>query len=187
MKNIAIFASGGGSNAQAIIDYFKGKDSGLVSLIVTNNPDAYIVDRAQAEDIPFYILAPGELDEEEFSEVLIALEIDFVVLAGFLKKIPQDILETYPNKIVNIHPSLLPKFGGKGMYGMNVHKAVAEAKENVSGMTIHYVNAHYDEGQIIEQHQVEISETDSPEDIASKVLKLEHQFYPVCIEKLIQD
>ncbi len=187
MKKIAIFASGGGSNAQAIINYFKNNPQVEVALIVSNNTNAGVIDRAQAEEIPFYILQKGELEELEFSEVLIALEIDFIVLAGFLKKIPQDIIDAYPNKIVNIHPALLPKYGGKGMYGMNVHKAVVSHNEKESGMTIHYVNENYDEGNIIEQHKVELFPTDTAEDCAKKVLKLEHQYFAPCIEKLLLD
>jgi phosphoribosylglycinamide formyltransferase-1 len=185
MKNIAIFASGGGSNAQAIIDYFKNHPSIKVALIVSNNTNAGVIDRAQNEEIPFYILETNELDEQEFSEVLIALDIDFIVLAGFLKKIPKDILEAYPNQIINIHPSLLPKYGGKGMYGINVHKAVIEHKEKESGMTIHYVNENYDEGDIIEQHKIELTPTDTPESCAQKILKLEHEYYPKCIENIL--
>ena len=184
-KNIAIFASGGGSNAEVIIEHFKNSSKGNIALIVTNNPSAGVIDRAENHEIPFYILDKGELEENEFSEVLVAMEIDFVVLAGFLKKIPSDIITAYPNKIVNIHPALLPKFGGKGMYGHHVHEAVVEAKEKESGMTIHYVNAQYDEGAIIEQHKVAIRAYDTAEDVAKKVLALEHQHYAVCIEKLL--
>lgn len=185
MKKIAIFASGGGSNAQEIINYFKGDDKIEVALIVSNNTNAGVINRAQTEEIPFYILQKGELEELEFSEVLIALEIDFIVLAGFLKKIPADILEVYSNNIVNIHPALLPKYGGKGMYGSNVHKAVVAADEKESGMTIHYVNANYDEGNIIEQHKVNLLPSDTAEDCARKVLELEHQYFAPCIEKLL--
>lgn len=187
MKKIAIFASGGGSNAQEIINYFKGDDKIEVALIVSNNTNAGVINRAQTEEIPFYILQKGELEELEFSEVLIALEIDFIVLAGFLKKIPADILEVYSNNIVNIHPALLPKYGGKGMYGSNVHKAVVAADEKESGMTIHYVNANYDEGNIIEQHKVNLLPSDTAEDCARKVLELEHQYFAPCIEKLLSN
>ncbi len=187
MKKIAIFASGGGSNAQEIINYFRNNNKIKVALIVSNNTNAGVINRAQKEEIPFYILQKGELDEQEFSEVLLALEIDFIVLAGFLKKIPQDIINVYPNKIVNIHPALLPKYGGKGMYGMNVHKAVVANNEKESGMTIHFVNQNYDEGNIIEQHKVELLPTDTAEDCAKKVLKLEHQYFAPCIEKLLID
>lgn len=184
-KNLAIFASGGGSNAEAIIEYFKNSDLGQVALIVTNNPNAKVIDRAQNHEIPFYILEEGELEEGEFSDVLLAMEIDFVVLAGFLKKVPQDILAVYDQKIVNIHPALLPNYGGKGMYGLNVHKAVKAAGEKESGITIHYVNANYDEGQIIAQHKVSLDPSDDAAKIASKVLALEHEFYPKTIASLL--
>ena len=184
-KNIAIFASGGGSNAEAIINYFKPSSKGEIALIVTNNADAGVISRAENHDIPFYILEKGELEAQEFSEILEALDIHFIVLAGFLKKIPTDIISAYPNKIVNIHPALLPKFGGKGMYGMHVHKAVVEANEKESGLTIHYVNEHYDEGAIIEQHKVELDGQESAEEVARKVLALEHKYYPPCIESLL--
>jgi phosphoribosylglycinamide formyltransferase-1 len=185
MKKIAIFASGGGSNAQEIINHFEGNESVEIALIVSNDTNAGVIDRAQKHDIPFYILNKGELEELEFSMVLEALEIDFVVLAGFLKKIPSDIIDMYPNKIVNIHPALLPNYGGKGMYGSNVHKAVVAAGEKESGMTIHYVNANYDEGNIIEQHKVALSPNDSAEDCARKVLELEHKYFATCIERLL--
>jgi len=182
---IAIFASGGGSNAQAIINHFEGNENVEIALIVSNDTNSGVIDRAQKEEIPFYILQKGELEELEFSQVLEALEIDFVVLAGFLKKIPSDIIDMYPNKIVNIHPALLPNYGGKGMYGSNVHKAVVKAGEKESGMTIHYVNANYDEGNIIEQHKVELLPSDSAEDCGKKVLALEHKYFAPCIEKLL--
>ncbi len=184
-KNIAIFASGGGSNAEVIINYFENSKKGCVALIVSNNSNAGVIKHAENYEIPFYILEKGELAEGEFSEILEAMDIDFVVLAGFLKKIPDDIIKAYPNKIVNIHPSLLPKYGGKGMYGQFVHQAVVEANETESGMTIHYVNANYDEGNIIEQHKVKILPTDSANEVAKKVLTLEHQFYSSCIERLL--
>ena len=170
MKKIAIFASGGGSNAQEIINHFDQNENVQVALIVSNDTDSGVIVRAETHEIPFYILQKGELEELEFSFVLEALEIDFIALAGFLKKIPSDILEMYPNQIVNIHPALLPNYGGKGMYGANVHKAVVAAGDKETGMTIHYVNANYDEGNIIEQHKVELFPTDTAEDCARKVL-----------------
>ena len=185
MKKIAIFASGGGSNAQEIINHFEQNENIEVALIVSNDTDSGVIVRAETHDIPFYILNKGELEELEFSLVLEALEIDFVVLAGFLKKIPSDVIEMYPNKIVNIHPALLPNYGGKGMYGSNVHKAVVAAGEKQSGMTIHYVNANYDEGNIIEQYKTELLPTDTAEDCARKVLALEHKYFATCIEKLL--
>lgn len=184
-KNIAIFASGGGSNAEVIIQHFHQSIKGDIALIVTNNQNAGVVERAENHDIPFYILDKEELEESEFSEVLVAMDIDFVVLAGFLKKIPLDILETYSKRIVNIHPALLPKFGGKGMYGHHVHKAVVDAKEKESGITIHYVSPQYDEGGVIEQHTVPLTGSETANEVADKVLKLEHQFYAPCIDGLL--
>lgn len=185
MKKVAIFASGGGSNAQEIINHFDQNENVEIALIVSNDTNSGVIVRAETHEIPFYILQKGELEELEFSFVLEAMEIDFVVLAGFLKKIPADVIEMYPNKIVNIHPALLPNYGGKGMYGSNVHKAVVAAGEKESGMTIHYVNANYDEGNIIEQHKVELLSTDSAEDCARKVLALEHKHFASCIERLL--
>lgn len=185
MKKVAIFASGGGSNAQEIINHFDQNENVEIALIVSNDTNSGVIVRAETHEIPFYILQKGELEELEFSFVLEAMEIDFVVLAGFLKKIPADVIEMYPNRIVNIHPALLPNYGGKGMYGSNVHKAVVAAGEKESGMTIHYVNANYDEGNIIEQHKVELLSTDSAEDCARKVLALEHKYFASCIERLL--
>ncbi|MFK8039105.1 MAG: phosphoribosylglycinamide formyltransferase [Crocinitomicaceae bacterium] len=184
-KNIAIFASGGGSNAEVIMSHFEESTIGEIALVVTNNQNAGVIDRAEKHNVPFYILDNGELEEGEFSEVLEALEIDFIVLAGFLKKIPIDIIENYSKKIVNIHPALLPKFGGKGMYGHHVHQAVVDAKETESGITIHYVNEKYDDGAIIEQHKVSLDTQNTAEQVAEKVLAVEHQFYAPCIEKLL--
>ena len=185
MTKIAIFASGGGSNAQEIINHFQGNESVEIALIVSNDTNSGVIVRAETHEIPFYILQKGELEELEFSQVLEAMEIDFVVLAGFLKKIPSDIIEMYPNKIVNIHPALLPNYGGKGMYGSNVHKAVVAAGEKESGMTIHFVNSNYDEGSIIEQQKTNILPSDTAEDCAKKVLALEHKYFATCIERLV--
>ncbi|UKN00644.1 phosphoribosylglycinamide formyltransferase [Paracrocinitomix mangrovi] len=184
--HIAIFASGGGSNAESIIRHFNAVDDIDVSLIVTNKADAFVVERAKTHAIPYYVHTKEDVDNGQLLKMLSEKNVDFIVLAGYLKKVGDDLIQAYPNKIVNIHPALLPKFGGKGMYGMNVHKAVVAAGETISGMTIHFVNEHYDEGQIIEQHQCELDEVDSAEDVAAKVLKLEHAYYPKAIEKIIR-
>lgn len=184
-KNIAIFASGGGSNAEEIMRHFKINDVARVSLIVSNNPKSGALYRAEKYNIPGYVHQPEELLNGKLENVLNAYKIDFIVLAGYLKKVPDAIIENFDKKLVNIHPALLPKFGGQGMYGMNVHKAVVVAEEKVSGITIHYVNAHYDEGGIIEQHVCPILPNDSAIDVQEKVLELEHRFYAPCIEKLI--
>ena len=184
-KHIAIFASGGGSNAEVIMKYFKEHEKINVSLIVTNNPQAGVIEKAEKHNVPVYIGKNEDFNTTAFLELLNKLQVDFIILAGYLKKIPTLLLENFHNKIINIHPALLPKFGGKGMYGMNVHKAVVEAKEKRSGMTIHLVNEHYDEGAVIEQHEVEINSSDNAETVAKKVLELEHKYFAPCIEKVI--
>lgn len=184
-KNIAIFASGGGSNAEEIMRHFKASNVARVSLIVSNNPKSGALYRAEKYNIPGYVHQPEELQNGKLENVLKAYKIDFIVLAGYLKKVPDAIIKKFDKKLVNIHPALLPKFGGQGMYGMNVHKAVVAAKEKVSGITIHYVNEHYDEGAIIEQHACPISPKDFAIDVQEKVLELEHRFYAPCVEKLI--
>ncbi len=184
-KNIAIFASGGGSNAEEIMNFFNKSEEAQISLVVTNNPTALVIKRAQKHKIEALAYAPTDIENGFLLKLLKAKNIDFIVLAGFLKKVPTDIINEFPNRIVNIHPALLPKFGGKGMYGMNVHRAVVEATEQESGMTIHYVNEQYDEGNIIEQHKVSIEANDSAEDLQKKVLALEHKYFAPCIDKLI--
>jgi len=183
---IAVFGSGGGSNAQAIINHFVDHDHIEVSLIVSNRKKAFILERAAKENIPAAYIPKSEFSDEELvTKTLDKHEIDFVVLAGFLLLIPPYLVKKFPNKILNIHPALLPNYGGKGMYGMNVHKAVHEAKDDKSGITIHYVNEHYDEGNIIAQFKVALEPGDEPEVIAKKVLALEHKNYPVVIEEVV--
>ena len=184
-KNIAIFASGGGSNAEEIMRHFKNNAVARVSLIVSNNPKSGALYRAEKYNIPGYVHHPEELENGMLQNVLHAYKIDFIVLAGYLKKVPDAIISEFAGKIINIHPALLPKYGGKGMYGMNVHKAVVAAKENKSGITIHYVNEHYDEGAIIEQHECELSPGDLAHDVQEKVLTLEHRYFAPCIERVI--
>ena len=184
--NIAIFASGGGSNAAAILEHFKDNDKVKVGLIVTNNAHAGVISHANAHDVPAYIHSTEELKNGYLLQLLQNFDVDFIVLAGYLKLIPENLVRAYPHRIVNIHPALLPKFGGKGMYGMHVHKAVKEAGETVSGPTIHFVNEQYDEGDIIAQYKCDIAKEDTAEDIQKAVLKLEHQHYPRCIEETIK-
>ncbi|WP_027418778.1 phosphoribosylglycinamide formyltransferase [Crocinitomix catalasitica] len=184
--NIAIFASGGGSNAEQIIRHFHNHESIQIALVVSNNENAYVLERATNHDIPFYVHATGDMEGELMMSILKVYKIDFIVLAGYLKKITPNLINAFPNKIVNIHPALLPKYGGKGMYGMNVHRAVAEAKERESGITIHFVNENYDEGSIIKQYTCELNLSDSAEDIQRKVLSLEHQYFASSIETLIE-
>lgn len=186
MLRIAIFASGSGSNAQNIVEYFQNSKLVEFPLILTNNPKAYVIERAKNLQIPTLIFTKNELnDTTAVLHILKENQIDWVVLAGFLLKIPKIFIETYPDRIINIHPALLPKFGGKGMYGDNVHKAVVEANEKESGITIHYVNEHYDEGAVIAQERCEVLPTDTAEDVANKVHALEYEFFPRVIEKLL--
>ncbi|MFD1315395.1 phosphoribosylglycinamide formyltransferase [Namhaeicola litoreus] len=185
MKRIVIFASGSGTNAENIMNYFNNSDEVEVTHVVTNNAEAYVIERAKKYEIPVKILQKGELRSEEF-QTFLKKNADFIVLAGFLMKVPDQIIADFPSKIVNIHPALLPKYGGKGMYGMHVHEAVVENKERFSGITIHYVNEHYDEGAIIFQQSIEIEPNDKPEDVANKIHDLEQAYFPGIIDELIQ-
>ncbi|MCE3280166.1 MAG: purN [Bacteroidetes bacterium] len=186
-KNIAIFASGEGTNAQRIIDYFKDSDTFCVSIVVSNKPDAPVLKRADKAGIAFHVIKNKTefYDTCQTIDILKAAKTDLIVLAGFLWMIPDNLIKAFPDKIINIHPALLPKFGGKGMYGMNVHKAVITAGENESGISIHYVNENYDEGKIISQHKCEITKSDTPESLSQKIQQLEHEFFPQIIEKLL--
>lgn len=187
VQNIAIFASGAGSNAKKIINHFKNHPSIKVALIVCNKPDAGVLKIAANENIPTLLI-----DKEQFFRgdayvpTLKTYHINFVVLAGFLWKIPDALIDAFPQQIINIHPALLPNYGGKGMYGMNVHNAVIQAKEKESGITIHYVNNHYDEGEIIFQAKCTIDENDTPDSLANKIHQLEHQHFPQVIENLLK-
>lgn len=186
MTNIAIFASGSGTNAENIYYYFSGRSDIKIKLIISNKPDAYVLKRAQKLGIDFAVFPKA--DFETTNKVLDCLkerQINFIVLAGFLLKVPHNILATYPNKVINIHPALLPKYGGKGMYGDNVHKAVKEAGDGESGITIHYVNENYDEGNIIFQAKCIVYKEDSPDDIAKKVHDLEYKYFPEVIESVL--
>jgi len=186
-KHIAIFASGKGSNAQAIIDHFKNNPVIKVALIITNNKNAGVIQIAKDNRIPFDIISSDELKEEEtILDLLEVYQIDLIVLAGFLLLIPAYLVKAYPNKIINIHPALLPKYGGKGMYGMKVHEAVIANKETETGITIHYVNEKYDEGEYIAQFRCHVEPSDSAENVAAKVHQLEHEHYPIEIEKLLE-
>lgn len=185
MKKIVIFASGSGTNAENIIKYFENREIGNVVAVFSNNPNAKVLDRAIKFHLPTEIFSKGELNEGLVLQKINAIQPDLIVLAGFLLKFPESIVELYPNKIINIHPALLPKYGGKGMYGMNVHRAVVEHKEKETGITIHFVNENYDEGNIIFQERVALLETDSPENVAEKIHELEQQYFPEIIEKLL--
>ena len=185
MKKIVLFASGGGSNAEQIMQYFDGKQAYSVAAVLTNNKNAGVIDHAKKFTIPALVFTREELNEGKVLQMVKDFAPDLIVLAGFLLKFPSDIIAAYPNKVINIHPALLPKYGGKGMYGINVHRAVLENKEKESGITIHYVNDNYDEGNIIYQHTVVIEHCTTPEEVALKVLALEHEHFPRVIEEIL--
>lgn len=185
-KNIAIFASGSGSNTENIIRYFRKSEAIQVSLVLSNRSDAYVLERAHRLGVPCNVFPKEDwMAGDEILAVLQEYHIDFVVLAGFLVRVPDLLLHAYPNKIINIHPALLPKFGGKGMYGDRVHEAVVAAGEKESGITIHYINERYDEGNIVFQTACPVLPTDSPEDVAKKVHALEYEHFPRVIERVL--
>lgn len=187
-KKLCIFASGTGSNAKKIIDYFRNSDTVEVSLIVSDKPNVGVLSIAQKEGIQWKVLAKAELSTEAFSASLKSQSISLIILAGFLKLIPKGLIKAFPDQIINIHPALLPKYGGKGMYGMNVHHAVSENKEKNSGITIHYVNERFDDGRHIFQASCQVNPDDTAQMIAKKVQVLEHGYFPLVIEQvLLQD
>ena len=186
MTRIAIFASGSGSNAENIIRYFSDNKSVKVVLVLSNQSRSGVLIRAQLHNIPTFIFTKNDLNEcSKVHDMLKDYNASMIVLAGFLLKIPLYMIEAYPNSILNIHPALLPKYGGKGMYGMTVHRAVVENNEQKSGITIHYVNENYDEGAIIFQATCDIDEHDLPEDVKTKVQALELRHFPSVIESII--
>lgn len=187
-KNIAIFASGNGTNAENIIRYFQNSELVNVELVLANKETAFVLERARSLNVPFAYM--GKAEWTEGTAVLSLLEgrkIDFIVLAGFLARVPDCILHAYPNKIINIHPSLLPKFGGKGMYGDRVHEAVVAAGEAETGITIHYLNERFDEGEIVVQYKCPVLPQDTAADVAKKVHALEYEYYPKVIDRLLTD
>lgn len=184
-RKIVIFASGSGSNAEQIVDYFKNSKDVEVSAFFTNNPLAGVLERGKRLGLPTVQFSPSAVKNGSVLGMLEDLNPDLIVLAGYLKLIPESWVKAFPNRIINIHPALLPKHGGKGMYGMNVHKAVVESGDSESGITIHYVTEHYDEGAPIFQASVQVSPSDSPEEVQKKVQVLEHKHYPEVIEKLL--
>ena len=185
--NVAIFASGAGSNAQKIIDYFKNISTVNIALIVCNNPKAGVLAIAKKESIPCLIIEKNQFENgDRYLQQLKEHKISFIALAGFLWKIPVAIINIYPHKIVNIHPALLPKYGGKGMYGNYVHQAIIDNKETESGITIHYVDEWYDHGNTILQFSCPVKENESAESLAKKIHALEHQHYPATIATLLQ-
>jgi phosphoribosylglycinamide formyltransferase-1 len=186
-KRIAIFASGSGSNAQKIMEHFKKHVEAEVVIVLTNNPEAYVLQRADNFEIPSHIFDKAEFyTTNSVVDLLKNLQIDLIVLAGFMWLIPQNLLKAFPNKIINIHPALLPKFGGKGMYGDRVHHAVMDAKEEESGITIHFVDENFDEGEIIHQSRFRIESGDDLEMIKFKGQQMEHLHYPKVVEQLLK-
>lgn len=186
MTNIAIFVSGNGTNCENIIKHFKDSNVVNVSLVVSNKPDAYALTRASKYDIPCKVLSKHEInDKDVIMPLLENFGINFIILAGFMLMIPDFITEKYERRIINIHPSLLPKFGGKGMYGHHVHEAVKNAGESETGITIHYVSNVCDGGEIIAQFKTDVSPQDTPEDIEAKVHILEQRHFPKTIEEVI--
>ena len=188
MKRIVIFASGSGTNAENLIKFFHNSDNASVILVLTNNPYAKVLDRAKnlkVSALSFNNIAFKNTDD--VLNILKASRPDLIVLAGFLWKFPNNILNEFPNKVINVHPALLPKYGGKGMYGMHVHEAVVTNKEKETGITIHYVNEHYDEGAIIFQAKCHVISNDTAKDVATKIHRLEMEHFPKVVEKLLND
>ena len=186
MKRIVIFASGSGSNAENLIRFFQDSDNVSVIQVLTNNPHAKVLDRCKTLNIS--ALSFNRVAFSKTDDVLNILKNnnpDLIILAGFLWKIPEKFIKNFPNKIINIHPALLPNYGGKGMYGMHVHEAVVKNKENETGITIHYVNENYDEGAIIFQAKCDVLPTDTSDDVASKIHELEMEHFPKVVEKLL--
>jgi phosphoribosylglycinamide formyltransferase-1 len=185
MKKIVLFASGNGSNVENIIQYFKTDGSIVVTGVFSNNAHAKVLEKAKNHNVESFIFSKSELESGLVLQKLQSIQPDLIVLAGFLLKFPEHIIAEFPHKIINVHPALLPKYGGKGMYGMNVHKAVLDNKEKETGITIHYVNEHYDEGEFIFQTSVNIEDCQTPEAIATKVQALEHEHFPKVIDQIL--
>lgn len=186
MKKLAVFGSGAGSNAENICVYFNKSSVIKVVMMCTNRKDAFIVERAKKMKVPMIFTSKNKLENfDDLAKILAKYDVDYVILAGFLLKIPSKMIEKYPKKIINIHPALLPKYGGKGMYGENIYKAVLENKERESGISIHFVNKNYDEGEIIFQQSFRISDDENLESLTTKVRELEMSLFPKIIEKTL--
>lgn len=186
MKKIAVFASGSGSNAEKIIEHFAASPLARVSLLLANNPEAYALERASRHGVETVVFDRGQFLSGDITSELVRRGIDYVVLAGFLWLVPAGMVEAFGGRIVNIHPALLPKYGGKGMYGDNVHKAVIAAGDKESGITIHLVNEIYDSGDILAQYKVAVEPDDTPDTLAAKIHVLEHRYFPAVIEEQIK-
>ncbi|WP_299333148.1 phosphoribosylglycinamide formyltransferase [uncultured Psychroserpens sp.] len=188
MKRIVIFASGSGTNAENLIKFFHNRENASVIQVLTNNPHAKVLDRAKklkVSALSFNRIAFTKT--EDVLDILKASKPDLIVLAGFLWKFPEHILSAFPNKVINIHPALLPKYGGKGMYGMHVHEAIVANNEKETGITIHYVNENYDEGAIIFQAKCEIHSLDTAQDVAKKIHELEMEHFPKVVAQLLDE
>lgn len=185
MKRISVFVSGNGTNLQRIAEYFANNPDVEIVNVVCNNPQAYAIERAKNLHIPVRLINRKEFNSLEFTEEMASLKLDLIVLAGFLWKVPASLIQAYPRKIVNIHPALLPNYGGKGFYGEHVHEAVVAAKEPFSGITIHFVNEIYDNGEIILQAYTKLDPNETPDSLAAKIHKLEQAYFPVAIDYLI--
>jgi len=186
MKKIVLFASGSGSNAENIIKHFKDSHVAEVVAVISNNPNAKVLERAADHQVESFVFMKDDFSSDKVLQKIAQIKPDLIVLAGFLLKFPSNIIKLYLNKIINIHPALLPKYGGKGMYGMNVHKSILENNETETGISIHYVDEHYDNGDIIFQQKVSIENCRTPEEIAQKVHELEHEHFPKVIERLLK-
>lgn len=186
MIRIAVFASGNGTNTERIMEYFNSSNAIMVGLVLSNRPSAYVLERAKRHNIETYVFNRKQFYETgEIQDILFNYDIQFIVLAGFLWLIPSYLVRAYTGRIVNIHPALLPKYGGKGMYGNHVHQAVKDAGDDESGISVHYVNENFDEGQVVFQAKCKVARSDSPADIAQKVHQLEYEYYPRIIEQEI--
>ena len=187
MKRIVIFASGSGTNAENLIKFFHNSDNASVIQVLTNNPHAKVLERAKklkVSALSFNNIALYQADD--VLNILKASKPDLIVLAGFLWKFPENILQAFPNKVINVHPALLPKYGGKGMYGMHVHKAVVANNDRETGITIHYVNEHYDEGAVIFQAKCDVNSNDSAENVAGKIHELEMEHFPKVVAEILK-
>ncbi|KUJ62649.1 phosphoribosylglycinamide formyltransferase [Flavobacteriaceae bacterium CRH] len=186
MKKIIVFASGSGTNAENIIKYFAASKIANVVSVFTNNAAAKVIERAKNHQIPVEIFSKTELLDRNVLQKIQEIDPDLIVLAGFLLKFPENIIEQYPNKIINIHPALLPNYGGKGMYGMHIHRAIINNKEKETGISIHYVNENYDEGGIIFQQNIALTDDDTPESVAEKIHELEQKHFPEIIQTILE-
>ncbi|RTY86685.1 phosphoribosylglycinamide formyltransferase [Flavobacterium sp. RSP15] len=185
MKKIVVFASGSGTNAENIIKYFAKSKLATVQAVFANSSIAKVLDKAKNHGVATNIFTKEQLIEGEVLRKINTIQPDLIVLAGFLLKFPENIITSYPDKIINIHPALLPKYGGKGMYGMNIHQAIVENNEKETGITIHYVNENYDEGNILFQKKIILSGHETPEEVAYKIHELEQKYFPEVIERLL--